>query len=410
MTTPDRRAALWTTCVGATVFVVVAVWLVPWDPVPGGDLHPLDARSVFTDAQIDRAEAYARQARIWSWTSLAVSLAMACWLAFGRRGRALFERLPGPWWAQVPLAVAIVELLRRIVTLPFAVVLRRARLDEGLTNQSWSAFAVDLLKGELVAIVVTSLALVAVVASARRWRRAWPAVAATALGLLVLAGSFVYPLVIEPLFNEFEPLPDGPLRTQIMSLASEEGVQVDDVLVADASRRTTTLNAYVSGFGGTRRVVVYDNLVDDLPQDQALSVVAHELAHARHGDVVIGSVLGAAGAVTGVGLLALVLAGLGRRGRLTRGGTAVPVVLALVSLATLATSPIQSAVSRQIELRADVDALRVTHEPEAFKAMQTQLALRSLADPTPPAWSQFWFGSHPTTLMRMALADRMASD
>ena len=73
-------------------------------------------------------------------------------------------------------------------------------------------------------------------------------------------------------------------------------MHVDDVLVADASRRTTTLNAYVSGFGSTRRVVLYDNLVDDVPEDQALSVVAHELAHAKHDDVLTGSLLGAAGA------------------------------------------------------------------------------------------------------------------
>lgn len=415
MTSPDRRAALWTLCAGAAVFVVVAVWLVPWHPVPGGDLTPLDPRSVFTDAEIQRAEAYSRQVRIWSWSSLAVSLAMACWLAFGRRGRALFARLPGPWWVQVPLAVALVEVLRRVVTLPFAALVRQERLDEGLTNQSWSAFAIDLAKTELVGIVVTSLALVAVVGCARRWRRAWPAVAAGLVAVLVLVGSFVYPLVVEPLFNHFEPLPDSPLRTQILALADEEGVHVDDVLVADASRRTTTLNAYVSGFGGTRRVVVYDNLVDDLPQDQALSVVAHELAHARHDDVVTGSLLGAAGGVAGVGLLALVLPLVGRRSpgprrELGHGGAAVPVVLALVALVSLATSPVGSTVSRQIETRADVDALRATGDAEAFKAMQTQLALRSLADPTPPAWSQFWFGTHPTGLTRMALADRMARD
>lgn len=406
---------MWTLCLGAAVFVVVAVWLVPWHPVPGGDLTPLDPRSVFTDAEIQRAEAYSRQVRIWSWSSLAVSLATACWLGFSRRGRSLFARLPVPWWAQVPLAVALVEVLRRVVTLPFAALVRQQRLDEGLTNQSWPAFALDLVKSELVGIVVTSLALVAVVACARRWRRAWPAVAGGLVAVLVLVGSFVYPLVVEPLFNHFEPLPDGALRTQILALADEEGVYVDDVLVADASRRTTTLNAYVSGFGGTRRVVVFDNLVDDLPQDQALSVVAHELAHARHDDVVTGSVLGAAGAAAGVGLLALVLPLVGRRRpgshqELRYGGAAVPVVLALVALASLATSPVESTVSRQIETRADVDALRATGDAEAFKAMQTQLALRSLADPTPPAWSQFWFGTHPTGLTRMALADRMARD
>jgi len=103
-------------------------------------------------------------------------------------------------------------------------------------------------------------------------------------------------VLVEPLFNSFESLPGGELRTAVLALADEEEVPVEDVLVADASRRTTTLNAYVSGFGGTRRIVLYDNLVEDLPQEQALSVVAHELAHARHSDVVVGSVLGVAGA------------------------------------------------------------------------------------------------------------------
>ena len=146
-------------------------------------------------------------------------------------------------------------------------------------------------------------------------------------------------------------------------------MEIDDVLVADASRRTTTLNAYVSGFGSTRRVVVYDTLIETLPRDQALSVVAHELAHARHRDVVIGSVLGAAGAVLGVGALALALGALARR-RLPGAAepAVVPVVLALVALATLVTAPVQNGISRQIETRADVDALHATQDRQAFVA------------------------------------------
>jgi STE24 endopeptidase len=253
-------------------------------------------------------------------------------------------------------------------------------------------------------MVTLALGLVVLVGCARRWPRAWPAVAAGLLAVLVLLASFVYQVVVEPLFNSFEPLPDGSLRSQILRLADREGVRVDDVLVADASRRTTTLNAYVSGFGGTRRVVVYDNLVESLPEDEALSVVAHELAHARHNDVVTGSLLGAAGAVLGVGLLALLL-GTGRLGRRSMAEPAVvPLVLALLAIGSLLASPVQNTISRQIETRADVDALRAAPNPEAFAAMQRQLALRSLADPTPPAWSQFWFGSHPTTLTRIAIA------
>jgi STE24 endopeptidase len=85
----------------------------------------------------------------------------------------------------------------------------------------------------------------------------------------------------------------------------------------------------------------------------------------------------------------------------------VPLVLALLAVGTLAASPLENAVSRRIETRADVDALRATRDPDAFVAMQVQLARRSLADPTPPHWSQLWFGSHPTALERIAIARQL---
>jgi STE24 endopeptidase len=83
-------------------------------------------------------------------------------------------------------------------------------------------------------------------------------------------------------------------------------------------------------------------------------------------------------------------------------------MLALVAVAGLLAAPVQNGISRRIETRADVDALRATDDPAAFVEMQVELARRSLADPTPPAWSAFWFGSHPTTLTRIALAERLS--
>jgi STE24 endopeptidase len=399
------RIALGTTIIGISAFVLVATWLVPWSPVPGGAPDPVAADSVFSADQIQRAEDYARWARVWGWSSLALSLAVACWLGFSARGRRLAERMPGRWWVQVILVVAALDLIGRLVTLPLGIAQRKLQLDVGLSTSSWPAWVFDLVKGELVDIVTTSIAVVAVVGIARRWPRAWPSVAGGVLAVLVFAGSFVYPVLVEPLFNSFEPLEDGPLRTQIFELAEKEGVAVDDVLVADASRRTTTLNAYVSGYGGTRRVVVYDTLVEDLNDQQALSVVAHELAHARNDDVLIGTSLGAAGALVGVGLLGLLAGVAERRGRPGVGEVgAVPMLLALVAIATVLASPLQNGISRQIETRADVDALRATNAPQPFVALQRRLAIKSLADPTPPAWSQWWFGSHPTVLQRIAIA------
>lgn len=395
----QRRVALAVLLVAGGVFVTLAALLVPWSPVPGGTPAAVPADQVFTATEIVRAEDFTGSVRAWGWASLLLNLVVVVLLGLSARVRGLAGRLPGWWWVQVLLVVAGVEVTARLVTLAPAVLQREVVLDAGLSDQSWSGFARDLLVGEAVDVVVTGLLAVLVVGCARRWARAWTAVVGAVVAVLVLLGSFAYPVVVEPLFNSFTPLADGPLRSGVLELAEAEGVPVDEVLVADASRRTTTLNAYVSGFGGTRRVVLYDNLVADVPADEALSVVAHELAHARHDDVLVGTALGAVGAATAVGLLGLLV---GRR-RLD-GAASVPLLLALLVAGSLLAQPVQNGISRQVELRADVDALAFTDDPAAFEALQRRLALRSLADPTPPAWSQWWFGSHPTVLVRVALA------
>ena len=386
MSAPLERRLAWLITIGAgAAFVVLAALLVPWQPVPGGMPAPVSASDVFTAAEIARGEEFARTTRL-----------------LGRR------RLP--WPVTVVGLVAVVLLIGRLAVLPFGWFLHRRYVDNGLSTQDTTAWLVDEAKGYAIAVVATSVALLVLVGCARRWRRWWPAVAALLSAGLVVLGSFVYPLVVEPVFNNFTSMPDGQLRSQILRLADQEGVRVDDVLVADASRRTTTLNAYVSGFGGTRRVVVYDNLVDTLPRDQVLSVVAHELGHAKHDDVLVGTALGALGAMAGVGLLALLVGTPGLQRRAGVRGMADPrsvaLVLALFALGSLVSAPVQNTISRQIETRADVDALKATDDSVAFVKMQRTLALRSLADPTPPRISQFWFGSHPTVLQRVAVADR----
>lgn len=396
----DRFPAWGVVLLSGVAFVVAAAWLVPWSPVPGGTPDPVPAASAFTPAEIALGEHYASWSRLWSWSSLALQLGVVAALASTRVRETIADRLPGRWWVQVPMAVVLVTLVLRLLALPFGIALQQHRLDHGLSTQSWWGYARDVATGTAVSMVVTSLGLLVLVALARRWRRAWVVVGAALAAGLVLVGSLVYPLVVEPLYNSFTSLPDGRLRTAVLAVADEEGVPVDDVLVADASRRTTTLNAYVSGFSGTRRVVLHDTLVDSLPEDQVLSVVAHELAHARHDDVLTGTVLGALGAAFGVGLLGLVVGG----DRMRRASV-VPLVMALLAVGSQLASPVENGISRRIETRADVDALKATGDPAAFREMQLMLARRSLADPMPPAWSQWWWGSHPTVLQRLGLAE-----
>jgi STE24 endopeptidase len=402
----ERRWSLVTLLVGTVAFVAVAAWRIPWHPVPGGTPAPASADSVFTAAQIARANAYTDPARHLAWASLAVSLTVTCVLGFTPLGARLVGRLRGWWWVRVLVAVLVLALIGRLVTLPFAIVGHHRSLDYGLTTQGWSPWAVDQVKSLLLSVVIGGLTVVVLVGCARRWSAAWPAVAGAVLGALVMLGSFVYPVLVEPAFNHFTSLPDGPLRTQIFRLATTEHVRLDDVLVADASRRTTTLNAYVSGYGSTRRVVLYDTVLRDLPRRQILAVVAHELTHARHDDVLVGSVLAALGTLGGVGLLGLSLQVVRRRPGTLGDPTAVPLLLALLAVGTLLSSPVNNGLSRLIETRADVGGLEATRDPAAFVTMQKELALHSLSD-DPPAWSQFWFGSHPTTLERIAIARRV---
>ena len=223
----------------------------------------------------------------------------------------------------------------------------------------------------------------------------------------------VFPVLVEPLFNRFTPMPDSPLRAELLALAAADGVPVRSVLVADASRRGSAVNAYVSGLGPTRRIVVFDTLLAAAPEAEIRMVVAHELGHARHHDVPLAAVLGALGAACGCCLLFLF--GAWPAPLAAAGATdladprSIGLLVALVTVAQLVLGPAGNLVSRRIEARADEHALRATADPDTFAAMQGRLALRNLADVDPGRVSQVLFGSHPTTVQRLAAADEFAA-
>src|SRR5205085_4612820 len=158
-------------------------------------------------------------------------------------------------------------------------------------------WALDHVKGFVVGAVLTAVALLALIGATHVFPTWWPLVAVGGACLLVLLLVFVAPVVLEPVFNRFEPLADRELASALLSLADRAGVPVREVLVADASRRTRKVNAYVSGIGATRRVVVFDTLLERARTRELRLVVAHELGHrrARHVAKGIGlAMLGAA--------------------------------------------------------------------------------------------------------------------
>jgi STE24 endopeptidase len=165
----------------------------------------------------------------------------------------------------------------------------------------------------------------------------------------------------------------------------------------------------VSGFGGTRRIVVYDTVLDQLPDEEIESIVAHELGHVVHRDVLTGTLTGALGAGAATALLGWLLSWtplLRRAGAKGPGDPRiVPLVLFLLAVGGLLSTPVQNLVSREIEARADLHALDLTGDPDAFVSMQRRLATVNLADPDPPAAWHWFFGSHPTAAQRVAFAE-----
>jgi len=409
-----RRAALAAAVVLGTAFVLVLVLRTPWTvlPTPPGGHVPVDPTAGLPADVVDRASSFAAALRPASLANLVLGLAVAAVLGLTRLGsrlvRAVAAPLGGGWVWQVLLGTVALTVIGRLVTLPLAVYGEVVRHRYGLSTRSWPLFLRDVGVSTAIDAGLTALVVLVLVALARRVPHFWWAWAAAAAALLVVVGSFLYPVVIEPAFNRFESLPAGQLRSDLLALAEENGTPVQDVLVSDASRRTTGLNAYVSGFGSTRRVVLYDTVLRTLPDQEIESIVAHELGHVASDDVLTGTLMGALGAAAGVAALGWLLTWTPLLRRAGADGPAdprvVPLMLLLVAVGMLLATPVQNLVSRHIEARADVHALDLTRDPAAFVAMQQRLAQTNLAEPDPPAAWQWFFGNHPTTAERVAMA------
>jgi Zn-dependent protease with chaperone function len=391
--------------------VVVAAVRVPWSAPPAPRADQLAAlRDLPADA-VARGRAFHAALRPGSYTAALLGLVIALVLGLTPLGAWLVSTVGRPfggnWVAEAVLGGFVLVALGEVITLPLAAWQETILRRYGLSTQSWAGWLADLGKSYAVGAVIGAVVLVGFFGVARLAPRTWWVyLAAGAAGLTVLL-TFVFPVLVEPLFNRFTPMTPGPLRDNLVAMAARDGVPVRDVLVADASRRTTALNAYVSGLGPTRRIVVYDTLLT-APPDEVEAVVAHELGHAKSGDVLTGTVLGALGAAAAVcGLFVLgSWAGLLRRAGVDAitDPRAIGLLLALTAVAGLVAGPAQNYVSRLVEARADGHALAVTHDPSTVERMEQRLATTNQADVDPPRWEYLMFATHPSVVERIAAA------
>jgi STE24 endopeptidase len=365
---------------------------------------PVELRSYFSAAEIARGKRFARPQLALVLARAGVELG-ALVAVVRRRPRTLAALARRPVVGGAVAGAALATALS-LPPLPLSALARRRAIGVGLVTQSWRGWAADLLKEAGIGAAFAGAGGAAAVAATRRWPRGWwiPAGAGSIVfgaGLAALA-----PVVLDPIFNDFTPLPEGETRSDVLALADAAGVKVGEVYSIDASRRTTAANAYVTGLGPTKRVVLFDTLLDRYSRDEVRLVVAHELAHVRHRDVWRGvayAAVVAPAAARAVQRLSWALSG-------ERGTPAALPALALA--AALVTAPLGllgNRLSRAVERRADAFALRLAGTPEAFVSFERTIALQNMADLDPPRFVSAVLATHPPTAERIGAAAAFAA-
>lgn len=280
-----------------------------------------------------------------------------------------------------------------------------------LTDQSFAAWLGDFGKGLAVNLVIGSVIAALALLGIRKIRRWWVVLWVGSIPLIILA-VVATPLIIDPLFNKFEPLRDEALKRALLDEASQAGIEGSRVYQVNKSKQTKTMNAYVTGLGPSKRIVMWDTLLQKLDHDEILAVMGHEMGHYVLNHLWKGLAFG----------IALSFAGFfaGQKGYewgLTRWGgrwgigergdpAALPWLLIVSSVLGFILTPAGAGFSRHIEHQSDIFGLELTHLNEPMASAFVKFAEDSKVDPNPPRFIEWWRYSHPSLGRRIELVLR----
>jgi STE24 endopeptidase len=391
--------------------VVASIWrpLAPPTPPLTTDLD------TFAPEVMAAVEAYRAPRYVASALSTTLSVLVPLLIALTPWGRRLVASVAVPAtpsaWRAARVAF-VVSALTSLATFPmsaWSAIVNDGRW--GFRTQPATGWLVDWLMvsaGTWFAVA----ALVAVLwAAVRRWPRSWP-FRLTLLGTIVAAVLVLFhPLVLQPLLLPSSPMPPSETRDAAEEVLEEQGAADLALHVGDASLRTTRVNAMVVGIGPTERVVLYDTLLD-LPGDQIQSVLAHELAHREHRDLLRGILLVPVFLLPALLVLrAVVFRPTGGRRAGARGPMdprIVATVLAVAAVLELVGSPVANLASRRAEAAADHRTLEVTGDPVGKIASSRAFTVRDLSPPRGPTWARLLHGTHPSVADRIRAAAAQA--
>ena len=369
---------------------------------------PVDIRDHFSEPEIARGRSFSRPQRRIARARSAIATALL--VASVRRPPAALTRRRNEPVADTALAAAALSLGFAIPGLPLRAIARRRAVAVGLDTQSWRGWAGDLGKAAAIETLFSAALGGGVALLSTRYREHWWRAAALAtIAIGALAGGLA-PVMLDPIFNDFDPLPEGETRSDVLALAEAAGVDVGEIYAVDASRRTTAANAYVTGLGPTKRVVLYDTLLDRYDRDEIRLVVAHELGHMRHRDVMRGVAYAAILAGPLCWATQQVTAALaGTEPGAPVDGATLPALGLAAAIVSAPLSPIAAALSRAMERRADDFSLRVAGAPQAFISFERRASLQNLSDLEPGRVARA-LASHPPASERIGAALAFVAD
>jgi STE24 endopeptidase len=356
----------------------------------------VSVRSYFSEQQLERAQDFRRPQLAIGLAGMVIEAGVLVFL-IRRPPKALSRTWRRPVLAGA-IAGAALSATLAVTALPLGAISHQRAADVGLSTQDWGSWLADVGRSTAISAVFAGAGAALFLGLTRKFPKHWWAPGSVAVVAIGAAFLYASPLVLDPLFNKFTKLPPGTTRSDVLELARKSGVDVGDVYEVDASRRTTAANAYVTGLGHSKRVVLYDNLVKDFSRDETRLVVAHELGHVHYKDVPRGLIF----------LVLVAPAGMFAVQRLTERltserGTAgmLPAVALSVGVVAFGVTAISNQLSRRVEARADTYSLQLTDEPKPFIGMERRLSVQNVSDPDPPTWQTFLFATHPPTIKRI---------
>ena len=303
------------------------------------------------------------------------------------------------------LYVYLISLIFGVVSLPttiYAQFVIEARY--GFNRMTWKLFILDGLKSLLVSLVLMTplLALLFVLIRAGTLWWLWGFILFTAFQLVMIV---LYPKVIAPLFNKFTPLEEGSLKEKVQALADHLGFKTRGIFVMDGSKRSRHSNAYFSGLGRVKRIVLFDTLIRSLEEDQVAGVLAHEIGHEKLGHILKRLALSVSSGLLGFWLVSLLLNYSPFFEAFNFSGPSPQAVLVLVMFVsgpfTFYLKPLFSWWSRRHEYQADHFVKSRTRYGKAFQTALKRLSKDNLSNPVPHPLYSFYHYSHPTTLERI---------